>query len=156
MTATSRLFQHTAARRRLGMPISLIPPAGLFQHTAARRRLDGFSEYSLNNERFQHTAARRRLGLTCLDSVNKQGFQHTAARRRLVIATLQRLSALIVSTHSRPKAAGRAGQAVGRPAKCFNTQPPEGGWPCKPSWFKRFFVSTHSRPKAAGTTYPVA
>ena len=33
-----------------------------------------------------------------------------------------------VSTHSRPKAAGLAGQ--GRQSRCcrFNTQPPEGGW----------------------------
>ena len=33
-----------------------------------------------------------------------------------------------VSTHSRPKAAGTAGTLLITRVKCFNTQPPEGGW----------------------------
>ncbi|EFC88648.1 hypothetical protein NEIMUCOT_04697 [Neisseria mucosa ATCC 25996] len=34
---------------------------------------------------------------------------------------------------------------------CFNTQPPEGGWPDdKPKEDDKQKVSTHSRPKAAG------
>ena len=81
-------------------------------------------------------------------------------------------SLAVVSTHSRPKAAGTsikhknltilfqhtAARRRLAPSKkenqlpsCFNTQPPEGGWHClgsKPHAFKR--VSTHSRPKAAG------
>ena len=56
---------------------------------------------------FQHTAARRRLvgGL----SINTSAivFQHTAARRRLEIAKGIKDKSLDVSTHSRPKAAGR-------------------------------------------------
>ena len=56
----------------------------------------------------------------------------------------------IVSTHSRPKAAGFWHQVLFNLSSCFNTQPPEGGWPtlwvcCLMNW-----VSTHSRPKAAG------
>ncbi len=35
---------------------------------------------------------------------------------------------LIVSTHSRPKAAGRFGNRREQAAHCFNSQPPEGGW----------------------------
>ena len=54
-----------------------------FQHTAARRRLGVIRRRILSDGVFQHTAARRRLGLMCRDSVNEQGFQHTAARRRL-------------------------------------------------------------------------
>ena len=78
-------------------------------------------------------------------------FQHTAARRRLVAATssasdecrsfntqppeggwlwlLSREKQLpLVSTHSRPKAAGFP-LFFRRPTNsCFNTQPPEGGW----------------------------
>ena len=56
-------FQHTAARRRLGLPILSHAKMLGFQHTAARRRLGllivilGFMAW------FQHTAARRRLGL---------------------------------------------------------------------------------------------
>ena len=33
-----------------------------------------------------------------------------------------------VSTHSRPKAAGPFSFALVRGNPCFNTQPPEGGW----------------------------
>ena len=33
-----------------------------------------------------------------------------------------------VSTHSRPKAAGRHARNGVRRVRCFNTQPPEGGW----------------------------
>ena len=35
----------------------------------------------------------------------------------------------VVSTHSRPKAAGRRLTGLSVPIRCFNTQPPEGGWP---------------------------
>ena len=33
---------------------------------------------------------------------------------------------------------------------CFNTQPPEGGWPLGAHSLYADGVSTHSRPKAAG------
>ena len=56
------------------------------------------------------------------------GFQHTAARRRLVLTFLPPEGGSIVSTHSRPKAAG-----------CVRDGGGQGGR-----------VSTHSRPKAAG------
>ena len=58
---------------------------------------------------------------------------------------------IIVSTHSRPKAAGKRHAPLLRQLDGFNTQPPEGGWaqwltgPCPAP-----MVSTHSRPKAAG------
>ena len=77
-------------------------------------------------------------------------FQHTAARRRLESRHEDRGRVLGVSTHSRPKAAGRQliwyerprdvsthsrPKAAGMgPILCgsfrgrFNTQPPEGGW----------------------------
>ena len=55
-------------------------------------------------------------------------FQHTAARRRLAAA-----------------------QPKHKAEKCFNTQPPEGGWLFKTSGgLMKHLVSTHSRPKAAG------
>ena len=56
------------------------------------------------------------------------GFQHTAARRRL--GTTKRLVAedISVSTHSRPKAAGRKKKLAIEKNRGFNTQPPEGGW----------------------------
>ena len=77
-------FQHTAARRRLGRRVSICGSMGLFQHTAARRR----------------------LGVKWLKSTFTSTFQHTAARRRLGDKTLKRDLRALVSTHSRPKAAG--------------------------------------------------
>ena len=77
-------------------------------------------------------------------------FQLTAARRRLVVPALYAKNPEIVSTHSRPKAAGhhRCGSSSLHPvsthsrpkaagattfktrstARGFNSQPPEGGW----------------------------
>ena len=56
------------------------------------------------------------------------GFQHTAARRRLGCNLFDRQQLLLVSTHSRPKAAGFFPHVIGLLG----------------------MVSTHSRPKAAG------
>ena len=58
------------------------------------------------NSLFQHTAARRRLVPYVPYTLGGYLFQHTAARRRLDAETLQALNTMIVSTHSRPKAAG--------------------------------------------------
>ena len=60
----------------------------------------------------------------------------------------------MVSTHSRPKAAGQTG--LGEPAskRRFNSQPPEGGWPDGLVGSDGLIVSTHSRPKAAGGMPP--
>ena len=77
---------------------------------------------------------------------------------------------MVVSTHSRPKAADALLQCwvffrrfntqppeggCDTDAKCkyskssFNTQPPEGGWTCTYFVYESVKVSTHSRPKAA-------
>ena len=104
----------------------------------------------LKNPEFQHTAARRRLNnlftitgeTNCFNTQPPEGgwrdvtrrlcqslvFQHTAARRRLkIIPNLPIPEG--VSTHSRPKAAGKCAVLV----------------------FAFTRVSTHSRPKAADT-----
>ena len=77
-------------------------------------------------------------------------FQHTAARRRLGLLSNVLFSDGLVSTHSRPKAAGFLLFLAACTSSCFNTQPPEGGW--EPRWagYIAHSVSTHSRPKAAG------
>ena len=41
---------------------------------------------------------------------------------------MERLAEVVVSTHSRPKAAGGTIARIVRNQECFNTQPPEGGW----------------------------
>ena len=62
---------------------------------------------SLKRKRlFQHTAARRRLGPDECGRKGKLMFQHTAARRRLGLRSASTVPVTIVSTHSRPKAAG--------------------------------------------------
>ena len=75
-------------------------------------------------------------------------FQHTAARRRLETEDAGAFQEAFVSTHSRPKAAGR--HRLPRPQKRrFNTQPPEGGCRAALKQGYKNTVSTHSRPKAA-------
>ena len=73
------------------------PPEGGWRFSKAR---------SNRHCEFQHTAARRRLGIVNETETSSEEFQHTAARRRLVSAVLSDKCRLIVSTHSRPKAAG--------------------------------------------------
>ena len=58
---------------------------------------------------------------------------------------------LTVSTHSRPKAAGRKNGSRAVHKSGFNSQPPEGGWHKEVQGCTQIpRVSTHSRPKAAG------
>ena len=60
---------------------------------------------------------------------------------------------VIVSTHSRLKAAGWHLRNQYNIYPCFNTQPPEGGWIDALTLIKMLdTVSTHSRLKAAGLT----
>ena len=167
------MFQLTAARRRLGSPISW------------QARISGF----------QLTAARRRLVNTQVSPLLSRSFQLTAARRRLVLLNVLFMIKLTVSTHIRPKAAGcqavfikifkrrfnsqppeggwgKQRQLIHqqhmfqltaarrrlvynyfgiKELKCFNSQPPEGGWIFFKLRHRWQGVSTHSRPKAAGS-----
>ena len=59
----------------------------------------------INAKMFQHTAARRRLQGWGVLNDRAMKFQHTAARRRLHEQQDLMLSVVLVSTHSRPKAA---------------------------------------------------
>ena len=166
-------FQHTAARRRLvpillhhipNMSFNTQPPeggwavrklskffGGEFQHTAARRRLALLPTAVVLFGAFQHTAARRRLAesqsqASNYDCFNTQppegGWVHIGGQNNtlLVVSTHSRPKAAgpaaccptrhrSVSTHSRPKAAGPAGNCGAAHCCRFNTQPPEGGWP---------------------------
>ena len=144
-------FQHTAARRRLGtrrqqQPMGTLcfntqPPEGGWEFPACVRQVicsfntqppEGgwviIDIHGYNIALFQHTAARRRLAGVGKNTAQILLFQHTAARRRLVTVLRNKKSSNNVSTHSRPKAAGKLLDAR-------HASP---------------FVSTHSRPKAAG------
>ena len=99
-----------------------------FQHTAARRRLDLAMGNTPTFKLFQHTAARRRLAagmpfLINLPMVSTHSRPKAAGSYDAVM-----LMSSPVSTHSRPKAAGCCGTSWKRRRACFNTQPPEGGW----------------------------
>ena len=145
-----------------------------FQHTAARRRLDLFGNVLNKPNRFQHTAARRRLVFLDFVVGIVFVFQHTAARRRLARSSSSAVPDYVVSTHSRPKAAGGSKQemqvfdipfqhtAARRRLGWTSTEWFFGDWfqhtaarrrlarnPSKKRTAKT--VSTHSRPKAAGT-----
>ena len=121
---------------------------------------------------FQHTAARRRLGINEKRGELLREFQHTAARRRLVSFNTETEKDLLVSTHSRPKAAGKAHNptivqwlfqhtAARRRLVSYDFCPNQilavstHSRPKAAGRFQRFVyrnkpVSTHSRPKAAG------
>ncbi len=133
MLDTARLtkqFQHTAARRRLAKAISPLGALPKFQHTAARRRLVTFPDCDPMEYQFQHTAARRRLGP--FSRLGKTG--------------------TIVSTHSRPKAAGYGEPRGKRGVAMFqHTAARRRLDHLFNKRLSRAFVSTHSRPKAAGS-----
>ncbi|EFC88650.1 hypothetical protein NEIMUCOT_04699 [Neisseria mucosa ATCC 25996] len=122
------LFQHTAARRRLA-ELQFQPTQSIgFNTQPPEGGWRRFFSKPTNGRAFQHTAARRRLENLATHAAGLRMFQHTAARRRLATQT------------SKTKKHG-----------CFNTQPPEGGWPNKHHAGRDDIrVSTHSRPKAAG------
>ena len=144
-------FQHTAARRRLGGSkyrfdfgycFNTQPPEGgwkvsvmchpvlrVFQHTAARRRLAFPAPLPQACFLFQHTAARRRLG-HCHNVCHRLCSFNTQPPEGGWDAGLMPEDSTVVSTHSRPKAAGTA---VSKGAEIM-------------------VVSTHSRPKAAGNS----
>ena len=143
----ANLFQHTAARRRLfyfaGVLFFGVSVSTHSRPKAAAPRVIRGKETKM----FQHTAARRRLIDTTDLYAEDVQFQHTAARRRLMRDWIFAIPNL-VSTHSRPKAAGRSPKLrrvkswfqhtaarrrlprITSPfvaPKSFNTQPPEGG-----------------------------
>ena len=76
---------------------------------------------------FQLTAARRRLAnVTCTEQTSRFNSQPPEGGWLAII--IPTVYALGVSTHSRPKAAGRQGVFIKIFKKRFNSQPPEGGW----------------------------
>ena len=106
LISNASLFQHAAARRRLGLGCFCKSNQTRFQHAAARRRLVMRPELVCTLAMFQHAAARRRLETSCPSSARRWKFQHAAARRRLVALAAPPYFIDVVSTRSRPKAAG--------------------------------------------------
>ena len=144
-------FQLTAARRRLVTDLhahfltpysfnSQPPEGGWHFHNRFKRASDCFNSQPPEGGWRQQAVTLPRM----------TGFQLTAARRRLAEAKSRQGSNsncfnsqppeggwktgeiletdLIVSTHSRPKAAGSRRWRSQAAVCCFNSQPPEGGW----------------------------
>ena len=111
------------------------PTFVLFQHTAARRRLVKAFWRIEPNKKFQHTAARRRLATPTLPIKMASSFntQPPEGGWRPNIWNCWRR---VVSTHSRPKAAGIRSRPPSPLRSSFNTQPPEGGW--GQAWFASY------------------
>ena len=110
----------TSITRRNSLSFNTQPPEG---GCLACRRISSVQSW------FQHTAARRRLQILSSAYWPLIGFNTQPPEggcRPLLRQTIQP----IVSTHSRPKAAGRYFSKP-YPPLSFNTQPPEGG--CHPS-----------------------
>ena len=76
---------------------------------------------------FQHTAARRRLGLPNQTEQKNDRFNTQPPEGGWVTWVCCGVFEP-VSTHSRPKAAGRSIRRQQNGRGRFHTQPPEGGW----------------------------
>ena len=148
------MFQHTAARRRLGPVSRLIgrlccfntqPPEGGWRLGAAHPA--GFRIRS-----FQHTAARRRLAPSPTPSSPTSGFNTQPPEGGWGIGSKQ--SSCYARFNTQPPEGGWARSVPRQPQYVgFNTQPPEGGWSETAISVLPEPVSTHSRPKAAGQIY---
>ena len=100
----------------------------LFQHTAARRRLGTAAFAFWPHVMFQHTAARRRLGLHCLGLEFSIRFNTQPPEGGWSQAP-SHTDATLLSFNTQPPEGGWASILIMRPpVHCFNTQPPEGGW----------------------------
>ena len=122
-------FQHTAARRRLGLRVNRVHDVQQVS-THSRPKAAGPAVFGVRPAArgFNTQPPEGGWVVEKFLSHHIHGFQHTAARRRLALKDTQFVISTDVSTHSRPKAAGLI---------------------CHLSQF-RTTVSTHSRPKAAG------
>ena len=130
MTNLGYLFQHTAARRRL-VPHPLRRRLQPMVSTHSRPKAAGNRPPPIfpATGRFQHTAARRRLGKIRLQARLSNLSFNTQPPEGGWLPKRDLSLKIVVSTHSRPKAAGKTKTPSSTTASCFNTQPPEGGWP---------------------------
>ena len=122
------MFQLTAARRRLDECASPPNYANMFQLTAARRRLVLVVWAGIELISFQLTAARRRLGFVSHFAVQVAACFNSQPPEGGWANEWPAYSDQIVSTHSRPKAAGGLIDGQQQGGESFNSQPPEGGW----------------------------
>ncbi len=120
-------FQHTAARRRLGIGVFGIIQSSCFNTQPPEGGWRPRRSSSIKSTRFNTQPPEGGWRWKTAQPQSQRQFQHTAARRRLVPIEVTAIDTF-----------------------CFNTQPPEGGWLKPFGVTAKITVSTHSRPKAAG------
>ena len=166
-----KMFQHTAARRRLASSVRIFssgfsfntqPPEGGWR-CALPCRTATFGFNTQPPEGGWRTNGANPAQIGCFNTQPPEGgWSHQCTSwMGCIVSTHSRPKAAgrenrasprfaVVSTHSRPKAAGSCIIVCLHFTNCFNTQPPEGGWSIRAKLSGFPTVSTHSRPKAAG------
>ena len=154
-TVFPRLFQLTAARRRLvaekRTTSSCMAVSTHSRPKAAGIRIERDNDKITVSTHSRPKAAGRRANQVARAVAVSTHSRPKAAGRPIYPVTVT----FIVSTHSRPKAAGKGNRLGHVWPGCFNSQPPEGGWVIPPPPPPVAAVSTHSRPKAAGTKFRI-
>ena len=150
------LFQHTAARRRLGVGFLLPFSPLLFQHTAARRRLGAFETLTTAGSEVSTHSRPKAAGFVQFDKFDVGGSFNTQPPEGGWLRYMSRETReKIVSTHSRPKAAGPNLLIFKHLLPVSTHSRPKAAGDGRTISAKELQVSTHSRPKAAGTRQPM-
>ena len=121
-------FQHTAARRRLGI---IANRTLLFINVSTHSRpkaAGNESNANLIKTRVSTHSRPKAAGAQFPIEANLNVVSTHSRPKAAGKVCHRHLDGLKVSTHSRPKAAGFAKGFYLRDTPCFNTQPPEGGW----------------------------
>ena len=145
-----KLFQHTAARRRLQNEQYSDGVRWLFQHTAARRRLLLKLIY-FYKDRLVSTHSRPKaaaIGATSVWTENT-GFNTQPPEGGCHLDKSKPPLSELVSTHSRPKAAAILSKANKSDEIVSTHSRPKAAALKLFESLQRYIVSTHSRPKAA-------
>ena len=156
------LFQHTAARRRLASYCRLRTAPPRFQHTAARRRLVYKSTpHAYSRSCFNTQPPEGGWNITKFSVTPTRGFNTQPPEGGWAAQFAHLICEGLVSTHSRPKAAGGFIIPASTQVRPVSTHSrPKAAGTCGLPVRRVGVVSTHSRPKAAGSepfhraTYP--
>ena len=144
-------FQHTAARRRLASTLLLFPRCQWFQHTAARRRLDRQFAIAAKNGSFNTQPPEGGWVAAWTRELASFSFNTQPPEGGWGLPFNPYKTQTAVSTHSRPKAAGRGKSSPCMRKRQFqHTAARRRLGQAVTQSVHRLAVSTHSRPKAAG------
>ena len=126
-------FQHTAARRRLVDSVWRLPEFEPVS-THSRPKAAGFHKFQrfLLYASFNTQPPEGGWKAWMMLFIQNFSFNTQPPEGGWFIPITKLDRPHIVSTHSRPKAAGLSNWETYRLLSCFNTQPPEGGWITNP------------------------